>query len=707
MRVLVCGEYGVFCKELIARLKKEKHDVFVIIGSEKPKRKRPKEGVFQDYEFSFRSKSIRTVMKNITPDVMIMLGAYDIKFSWQETNQESVRYLTGMTNLLMGAKEAGTSEVIYCSTLGILEDCTTSVPEEDEQEIRRNIYCQTMLQMNNICDEQNNLENFRVKKIHFAEIYGDYGVHPYSYCNEVMDAYWKQDSIQINSDKKHRVLYVNDAVDSVIKVMDSNDDVIDYYVEGSVYTESEITNAVKHVNRSREVQIEENGEKVYNLPEIPDSMVTIDSFKEKFSLQDGLSQLQKVIEKEKAHIVVEDEKRPILKDKIIPLVENIGLFLITFLISMLLRNTWIGEQVNFYLFYMVIIGIVYGISHSLFAIVLVFLAKTLELLNLGNAFDYAPYIDVLQVLIVGVSVGYMRDKYKRKNSDLEDEKKYYQSELVDMTKIYDSNLYVKSLYEKRLVNYENSMAKIYEITSRLDFWEPQKVMFQAVDVLKELMEMEDVAIYITDKAAKYLRLTASSTEKARSMGRSICIDDKFFMSSEVAEKTVYRNKDFASEKPTYACGVYTDNELTAIVMLWTDELNQINLYQTNMLTLTCRLIEAAMNRSRLYWNTLSEQYIEDTSIMQQEGIEKMIELCKQGESEGKMVYELLRVPESFLITHKPMVMEKVSSLIRETDYVGLKDDGLYVILMNASPEDTNYVIDRFEKATILVESVVE
>ncbi len=47
--------------------------------------------------------------------------------------------------------------------------------------------------------------------------------------------------------------------------------------------------------------------------------------------------------------------------------------------------------------------------------------------------EYTAFIDALQILVVGVSVGYMRDKYKRKNDDLEDEKKYFQSELVDMT----------------------------------------------------------------------------------------------------------------------------------------------------------------------------------------------------------------------------------------------------------------------------------
>ncbi len=43
------------------------------------------------------------------------------------------------------------------------------------------------------------------------------------------------------------------------------------------------------------------------------------------------------------------------------------------------------------------------------------------------------------------------------------------------------------------------MARIYEIASRLDSWEPQKVIFEAVDVAKELLDIEDVAIYMAGK----------------------------------------------------------------------------------------------------------------------------------------------------------------------------------------------------------------
>ena len=48
MKVLICGEYGVYCRELISRLRKEKHDIFVITGSEKARREKPRTGVFQE-----------------------------------------------------------------------------------------------------------------------------------------------------------------------------------------------------------------------------------------------------------------------------------------------------------------------------------------------------------------------------------------------------------------------------------------------------------------------------------------------------------------------------------------------------------------------------------------------------------------------------------------------------------------------------------
>ena len=179
--------------------------------------------------------------------------------------------------------------------------------------------------------------------------------------------------------------------------------------------------------------IRDSNEAVYKtipLPGIADPHLERLGIYEKYSLEDGLRELFKIYEKEKNLEIKEEKKKSVIKDKLIPLLENVGLFLLMTLLTYLLKDTWFGSIADLYLIYVVIIAVVYGCAHALFATLLTLLAKIGEILITGGAFDYAAFTGILQVLVIGVVVGHMRDKYRRKNGDLEDEKKYYQSELV-------------------------------------------------------------------------------------------------------------------------------------------------------------------------------------------------------------------------------------------------------------------------------------
>lgn len=505
--------------------------------------------------------------------------------------------------------------------------------------------------------------------------------------------------------KQHRVMYVRDAVDVLMRVLaDENREEV-YLVPGETFTEQQIADEIKSIvpNLTAQIKYEETADPP--LPSTEQSGLEAMGFHEKYTLKAGLNEFYKAYGKGQSTEDVKDSRMAALRRKLFPLLENAGLFAVTAAVTFLLRDTWAGEHINFYLFYMVIISVVYGCGHALIASLFIFTIRAAQMLSGSAGVEYTAFIDALQILVVGVSVGYMRDKYKRKNDDLEDENKYFQSELVDMTKIYDGSRYLKEVYEKRLMNYENSMARIYEVASRLDSWEPQKVIFEAVDVAKELLDIEDVAVYMAGKNAQYLRLMASSTPLSRSLGKSICADEQFFMHDALAERSVYRNREIDSPLPNYACGVFTDNNLTGIVMLWTRDLTKINLYQSNMLALLCHLIEAAMSRAKVYWNELSGQYIDGTNILQEDGFLKMLDLCEQGRRENKVLYTLLHVPKQAVEKDRTFVYEKAGRLVRETDYVGQTPDGLRIILMNANEQESDYVVQRFQKSGIPVERI--
>lgn len=704
MKVLICGEYGIYCRELISRLKKEKHDIFVITGSEKARREKPRSGVFQEYNFSYRSKNIGTIMKNVQADVLLIMGICDTKFTWQDTNQESVRYLTSITNILMSAKEAGIKQVIYCSSLGIYDGCEDEVIDKDTDFEANSILMQTVIQTEYMCAEQNIPGEFEICVIRYPEVYGDYKTHNCNICTRLMETFFTSTEMEIEAGRQHRVLYVNDAVDVLMRVFLCKEREKNYLIPGTVYTERQLIDAVKTVIPGRETRINEAVYKTIPLPGIEDPHLERLGIYEKYSLEDGLRELFKIYEKEKNLEIKEEKKKSVIKDKLIPLLENVGLFLLMTLLTYLLKDTWFGSIADLYLIYVVIIAVVYGCAHALFATLLTLLAKIGEILITGGAFDYAAFTGILQVLVIGVVVGHMRDKYRRKNGDLEDEKKYYQSELVDMTRIYDGNRYVKEIYEKRIVNYENSMVRVYEASSQLDFWEPQKVIFQAVDVARELMGIDDVAIYITGSNTGYLRLAAASSEEARQMGKSIHADENFFMGRQLVERTVYRNRDLESSLPSYACGIYDRENLNAIIMLWTKDLTKINLYESNMLALICRLIEASMNHAATYWNRLANQYIEGTNVLKEEEFDKMYQICQEGSKQNKLEYTALRVPGPYLQSRGAEGYTQIASLIRQTDIIGERDGDICILLMNTNEKEADYVIQRFQNAGVRVEN---
>lgn len=63
----------------------------------------------------------------------------------------------------------------------------------------------------------------------------------------------------------------------------------------------------------------------------------------------------------------------------------------------------------------------------------------------------------------------MRDKYRRKNQNLADKNNFNKNKASDLTRINDSNDCVRNLFERCLMGYRNSLARIYEITSQLDY----------------------------------------------------------------------------------------------------------------------------------------------------------------------------------------------------------------------------------------------
>ena len=97
---------------------------------------------------------------------------------------------------------------------------------------------------------------------------------------------------------------------------------------------------------------------------------------------------------------------------------------------------------------------------------------------------------------------------------------YLSGQLKDIEEINDSNVRMKHNFEEQVVNHKESLGKIYEISSTLEQYGPEEVLFYAAQVLSRLMDSPDVAVY-TVANGDYARLFSATSPEARRLGNSI------------------------------------------------------------------------------------------------------------------------------------------------------------------------------------------
>lgn len=110
--------------------------------------------------------------------------------------------------------------------------------------------------------------------------------------------------------------------------------------------------------------------------------------------------------------------------------------------------------------------------------------------------DYNTYVWIAQLVILGLSVGYLRDQLNSLKADKEDEVGYLDSRLKDIEDINIINAKLKDELETQVINQSDSLGKIFEITSTLDKDEPEEVFFHAAEVFQNLWIVKKLQ-YIT------------------------------------------------------------------------------------------------------------------------------------------------------------------------------------------------------------------
>lgn len=711
MNILLVGGACSLMDNMILKLQKEGHKVSVLTGD--PYGHHKYKNVFEKYEFSYDSDNLEDIFYSVNADAVIVMGAFDTNYQWNK-NKEIVYFIAHLVNVLVAYCQMKKGRLIFLSSHEVYNGNYQEDIIEEEKCTGSGMRSEALMQAEEICD------NFRInQKKDIIVLRLDHLYHIpqnkkdiYDPCVQLCLKCIKKEKLIINTNNIFSMLYENDAVEYIYRIVETK------VHESSIYNLSseEITGDIDLASR---IQKSLTGDENIEIVQAQQKRCVLsgDKFRNEFgiaqmnSLDENLKKLTSYIQKYQVAFVEEQKEKVSrwerlknnwgwLLKAIFPFIEN----MICFIPFFMMNNRTVGSQyfanLDPFLLYVLIFAIIYGQSQATFSAVLAVAGYIFRQMYTRTGFevliDYNTYVWIAQLFILGLVVGYMRDQIRTMKKESEEMEHYLSKEISDIKDINESNVRVKDVMEQQLIDQKDSIGKIYSITKALDQKMPDEVLFYAVEMLTRLMQTKDVVLYNVANG-DYARIFSASSKKARSLGNSIRYKEMPEIYEELQKQKVYINKSLDERYPLMARAIYEDDEIRMIIMLWGLSWEKMTLGQANFLTVVSYLIQNAALRAQRYINALEEKrYKNGSNILEEEAFESLVQAYAQAKIKNLAECVLLKVKVSE--EQYKEIDQNMTGKLRGSDYLGLRSDGgLYALLANATKESAVFVQKRFEQ----------
>jgi len=728
MNILLVGGPGSLINNLIIKLNKEGHRIYLLTGSKYKQAAYQK--VFERYNFSYDSPCLNEIFESVSPDVTVYMGAYDSNYAWQEEEEEehnATRYVSGLTNLLMAYARKRESKFIYLSSHEVYTGQYDENIIEGEPLTPVTHKSMALAMAENLCEDYRRYKLKNIITVRMDHLYSipkrkkDIDNICAEFCLEAL----QKKTISIVEGNIFSMIYETDAVEYINRLIMAEAHHCPVYNLTSpvAISEYDIAKMVSRAVTGVTEEQEENGEEVESIdiiakPEAGERRVLSNQLYDNEFGMPFCCEINTIIErmvaqiKKRSHAFFRGEKsdEPLWKRILektgwfikasIPYVENILAFFLFFFLDGYIQEGSIFYRLDFFLIYVLLFAIFYGQQQGLLAAVLAVFGYCITRVSFENGFDIMltsdTYIWIAQLFVFGLVVGYMKDQLSEIERENEEEQEYLAEQLTDITDIHTSNVRVKDALETQIVNQSDSVGKIYSITSSLNQYSAEEVLFYAAETVAKLMRTKDVAIYSVSNA-DFARLVSYTSPKAKVLGNSIRYPGMEELYETIAEGKVYINRQMDDRYPLMAYAIFENEKMQMLIFVWGLSWEQMTLGQSNQLTIVGSLIQNAVLRANKYMDALEHQrYVADSRMLVPEAFATLVNAHLQAGDKGLTECTLLRILSSVNEGDRIADGKLLVSKLRLSDYVGTLSDGnLYVLLTNTTNKDADFVIQRF------------
>lgn len=397
-----------------------------------------------------------------------------------------------------------------------------------------------------------------------------------------------------------------------------------------------------------------------------------------------------------------------LKERVLNIVECVALFLVCEVLTVKTRDMQLVDFADFRLFFVVIVGMLYGLHFGVLgsvAVCIAHFASVGENVNWQIQFyNIVNWLPVATYMLAGSIAGYTKDRYKDMVTNAQKSQEVMEDKYIYLNELYTRVLENKENYSSQIVNYKNSFGRIYAATKQLNSVHPSELFYHAIVVLEDMMETQSVAIYSLD-GERFARLNACSRSLMNELTKSLKLDEISECAETLKQGETWINRERIENCPDYACGIFSQNTLVGIIAIQHVAYSQMSIDYMNRFNIVSGLISDSLIRATEYQKiSEKERMLAGTRILRTEAFMEEVEAQKLLKDNNRANYVLLRVKTQE--TDYEKISNTLQRVTRKNDILGLGDDGkVYILLSQADSNSMQAIHSRMENGGVEVEVV--
>lgn len=412
------------------------------------------------------------------------------------------------------------------------------------------------------------------------------------------------------------------------------------------------------------------------------------------------------------------EKKPTVMERLRNLfMSQVGFFryveLIVVFFLVEIMNSYMSVSVYFKfvdirLLFIVMMATIYGMRLGICAAALECLALVWQYGKMGVDwallfYNIENWIPFAAYLMAGSVSGYIKNKSTDELRFMKEEHRLLYDKYMFLNNAYYGALENKKEYKKQIIGFKDSFGKIFDAVQRLDSMVPQKIYFEGLKVMEDILENRTIAIYSLDRWQRFGRLAVCSSSMSKSLAKSLNLEEHQRLYETVRSGQVWKNTDLLPDEPMYADGVIQNGQLALLIVVYHAGQEQYSVRYMNIFHILCGLVQTAFLRARDYEQLLEERiYYPETTVVYPERFLEIVRAQEEMKRSGVADFVLLKLKER----DRKNASESMSGVIRSTDMLGADEDGnIYVLLAQAGMDTFHFVGDRLQQRGIAYEIV--